>query len=54
MILCEAVTNRYSFMFHQANLRNMDVETFTVGTQTGKMSLIQIWVETIVQEMSRM
>ncbi|QDS77798.1 hypothetical protein FKW77_005623 [Venturia effusa] len=42
------------FMFHQANLRQTDVEAFTVGNQSGKMSLIQIWVETIVQEMTRL
>lgn len=43
-----------SFMFHQANLRQIDVDPYTVGTQSGKMSLIQIWVETIVQEMTRL
>ena len=26
------------FMFHQANMRQTDVDTFTVGDQTGKMS----------------
>ncbi|KAB5559933.1 hypothetical protein GE09DRAFT_1115011 [Coniochaeta sp. 2T2.1] len=42
------------FMFHQANLRQGDTPTFTVGSQTGKLSLIQIWVETITQEMTRL
>lgn len=42
------------YMFHQANLRTGDVATFTVGTQTGTMSLIQIWVETVTQEMARL
>ncbi|TLD27556.1 hypothetical protein E2P81_ATG10844 [Venturia nashicola] len=42
------------FMFHQANLRQSDVDAYTVGTQSGKMSLIQIWVETITQEMTRL
>ncbi len=42
------------FMFHQANLRNTDMPSFTVGTQTGQMSLVQIWVETIAQEMTRL
>lgn len=39
------------YMFHQANLRQTGMETITVGPETGKMSLIMIWVETIVQEM---
>ncbi|KAH8883162.1 hypothetical protein GQ53DRAFT_431806 [Thozetella sp. PMI_491] len=42
------------FMFHQANLRQTDAPTFTVGTKTGRMSLLQIWVETIAQEMIRL
>ncbi|KAF2423714.1 hypothetical protein EJ08DRAFT_700958 [Tothia fuscella] len=41
------------FMFHQANMRQTDVESFTVGNQSGKMSLLQVWTETIAQEMSR-
>ena len=43
-----------SFMFHQANLRQTDVEPMTVGSQTGKLSLLQAWTETIVQEMTRL
>ncbi|KAJ9624033.1 hypothetical protein H2203_005480 [Taxawa tesnikishii (nom. ined.)] len=42
------------YMFHQANLRQSDVPSSTVGTQTGKLSLITIWVETVVQEMMRL
>ncbi|KAK3314060.1 hypothetical protein B0H66DRAFT_643511 [Apodospora peruviana] len=42
------------FMFHQANLRNIDMPTFTVGPKTMKMSLIQMWVETVAQEMTRL
>lgn len=41
-------------MFHQANLRYIDADTFTVGSQTGKMSLLMVWVETIIQEMTRL
>ncbi|KYK60816.1 extracellular serine-rich protein [Drechmeria coniospora] len=42
------------YMFHQANMRQTDVESITVGSQTGKMSLIMSWVETIAQEMYRL
>jgi len=42
------------YMFHQANLRTIDVATYTVGAQTAQMSLLQIWVETVTQEMSRL
>jgi hypothetical protein len=42
------------FMFHQANMRQTDAPTFTVGTRTARMSLLQIWVETIAQEMTRL
>lgn len=42
------------YMFHQANLRQTDVASSTVGSQSGKLSLLQIWVETITQEMSRL
>lgn len=41
-------------MFHQANMRYIDNDVFTIGTQTGKMSLLMTWVETIVQEMTRL
>ncbi|KAG9234920.1 hypothetical protein BJ875DRAFT_504369 [Amylocarpus encephaloides] len=42
------------FMFHQANLRSGDTPPFTVGDQTGNMSLMQIFVEVVVQEMMRL
>ncbi|KAK4460743.1 hypothetical protein QBC42DRAFT_180254 [Cladorrhinum samala] len=42
------------YMFHQANMRSGDVNTFTVGSQTGPLSLLQIWVELITQEMVRL
>ncbi|KAF1348161.1 hypothetical protein BDV97DRAFT_299295 [Delphinella strobiligena] len=42
------------FMFHQANLRQSDVPSSTVGSQTGQFSLLQIWVETVLQELTRL
>ncbi|RSL99580.1 hypothetical protein CEP52_009643 [Fusarium oligoseptatum] len=42
------------YMFHQANMRQSDMETITIGDQTGKMSLIMSWVETITQELYRL
>lgn len=42
------------FMFHQANLRQTDVDSMTVGSQSGQLSLLQAWTETIVQEMTRL
>lgn len=42
------------FMFHQANLRNADVNTTTVGPVTGQLALIQIWVEVVTQELERL
>ncbi|KAJ4393753.1 hypothetical protein N0V93_002968 [Gnomoniopsis smithogilvyi] len=42
------------YMFHQANLRSGDVDTYTVGSVTGKLALIQIWVETVTQELTRL
>lgn len=42
------------FMFHQANMRQTDVPSITVGSQTGKLSLLQAWVETMVQELTRL
>jgi len=41
-------------MFHQANLRQTDVPSSTVGNQSGQLSLLQIWVETVMQEMMRL
>jgi len=42
------------YMFHQANLRQADVDSITVGSQTGQFSLIEAWTENIVQEMTRL
>lgn len=42
------------YMFHQANLRTGDVDNITVGPVSGALSLIQIWVETVTQEMMRL
>jgi hypothetical protein len=42
------------FMFHQANMRQTDVEPMTVGSQSGQFSLLQAWTETVVQEMIRL
>ncbi|KAK7420392.1 hypothetical protein QQX98_002815 [Neonectria punicea] len=42
------------YMFHQANMRQVDMDTITIGSQTGKMSLVMSWTETIVQEMMRL
>jgi len=41
-------------MFHQANMRVADMPEFTVGTVTKQMSIMEIWVETIAQEMMRL
>lgn len=41
-------------MFHQANLRQGDVDLITIGSESGPLSLFQIWVETITQEMTRL
>lgn len=41
------------YMFHQANLRAADVPSYAVGSQNPH-SLLQIWVETITQEMMRL
>jgi len=42
------------FMFHQANLRVSGQPSITVGSQTGSFSLVQIWVETVLQELYRL
>ena len=41
-------------MFHQANMRSADMPSFTVGDQTSTMSLMEIFVETLAQEMMRL
>lgn len=43
------------YMFHQANLRQADVSSITVNSVTyAKHSLLQIWVEEIVNEMTKL
>ncbi|KAM7186129.1 non-anchored cell wall protein-1 [Naviculisporaceae sp. PSN 640] len=42
------------FMFHQANMRTGDVDNITIGPKSGPLSLLQIWVETVLQEMTRL
>lgn len=42
------------FMFHQPNLRYADVTTSTVNGVSAKRSLLMIWVETIVAELTRL
>jgi hypothetical protein len=43
-----------AFMFHQANMRASDMPCVTIGSQTDNFSLLQQWVETVLQEMTRM
>lgn len=42
------------FMFHQANLRNVDADPIAINGQTGNYSIFQAWVETQVQEFTRL
>ncbi|KAG0154299.1 hypothetical protein PDIDSM_1679 [Penicillium digitatum] len=42
------------YMFHQANLRNIDVEPITINGVSEKYSIMQAWVETQVQEFVRL
>ena len=42
------------YMFHQANLRNTDVDPITINGVSGKYSIMQAWVETQVQEFVRL
>lgn len=41
------------YMFHQANLRLVDMPSITVGSKTGKMSMVMGWVESVAQEVAR-
>ncbi|CAK1357787.1 unnamed protein product [Cercospora beticola] len=57
----KSITTRYLmglhhdlYMFHQANMRVHDLPVATVGSQTRQMSLVQIWIETVTQEMARL
>ncbi|OCK84856.1 hypothetical protein K432DRAFT_319527 [Lepidopterella palustris CBS 459.81] len=42
------------FMFHQANLRQTDVASTVVNGSSQQLSLLQIWVETVIGEMIRL
>jgi hypothetical protein len=42
------------YMFHQANLRQTDVQPITINGVTAKISIFQAWVETQVQEFVRL
>lgn len=42
------------FMFHQANMRQGDTPSFTVGSKTGNLSLLQIFTEVLLQELTRL
>ncbi|KAF4946024.1 hypothetical protein FGADI_11528 [Fusarium gaditjirri] len=42
------------YMFHQANMRVVDMPERTVGDYTAKMSLVTTWVETVTQELMRL
>lgn len=42
------------YMFHQANLRNADVNPITINGVSAKISIFQAWVETQVQEFVRL
>src|ERR1700760_1445624 len=41
-------------MFHQANLRQTDVDKNVVNGVSVQMSLLQAWVETVVNEVTRL
>lgn len=42
------------YMFHQANLRNADVDAITINGVSAKYSIFQAWLETQVQEFVRL
>lgn len=42
------------YMFHQANLRNTDIDAITINGVSSKISIFQAWVETVVQEFVRL
>lgn len=44
----------FRLMFHQANLRQGDTGSFTVGPVSGQLSIYQIFIETVLQEMTRL
>lgn len=61
LALARADNTRYLFglqadpyMFHQANMRQADRPSMTVGSKTAQMSLLMAWTETVAQEMARL
>lgn len=46
--------HRDPYMFHQANLRNVGVDPVEINGETGQWSIMQAWVETMVQEFVRL
>ncbi|KAE8349034.1 hypothetical protein BDV28DRAFT_142066 [Aspergillus coremiiformis] len=46
--------HRDPYMFHQANLRNVDLPPININGQSGKFSIFQAWVEVQVQEFVRL
>jgi hypothetical protein len=42
------------FMFHQANMRKSGASLTTVNGVPGNFSLLQMWVETVVTEYTKM
>ncbi len=43
-----------AYMFHQANMRKSGISLTTVNGAPGNFSLLQMWVETIVTEYSKL
>lgn len=43
-----------AFMFHQANLNYLTAPQTTINGVTKQLSLIQAWVETVFQEVTRL
>ena len=62
LLQLEKVTNtRYllglhqdPYMFHQANMRQTDVPSTTINGVSKQLSLLQVWVEVVTQEMTRL
>lgn len=42
------------YMFHQPNLRSYDAGEVLVNRKMQKLSLLQMWVETVVAEITRL
>lgn len=43
-----------AYMFHQANMRQVDVNLTTVNGEDQQLSLLQMWVENVVVELARL